>query len=224
MAYVIDDQLKEAVEAADWEKALKDVAMAIAKDKSKEPKAAEKRAQASEKLGSTKLKLVEAKSMNLTQADEISDLKAALVACEDKWYNVGFEDMKNSVEPMFYQAQRHRFEEGWIAALQAMEVSTDSPLRNPEQIPFLEPPTPVQDPSGADEEDIPSMKELVRVINSHVKSTDLEVTSNFDAALHVAPLPHPNCAGDTQTVPYSVAQPARDATNQPTEEIDLAKV
>ena len=38
------------------------------------------------KLGGTKLKLAEVESLNLAQADEISDLKAALEACENKWY------------------------------------------------------------------------------------------------------------------------------------------
>ena len=74
-----------------------------------------------------------------------------------------------------------------------MGMPIDSPLRNPEQIPFPEPPAPVQNLSNAnDEEDTPSTKELVQEIDSHVESTDLEVTSNFDVALHMAPLPPPD--------------------------------
>lgn len=49
MAYVIEDQLKEAAEDADREKALKDVVVATAKDKGKAAEAAEKRAQVSMK-------------------------------------------------------------------------------------------------------------------------------------------------------------------------------
>ena len=56
------------------------------------------------KLGGTELKLAEAKSLNLAQVDEIADLKAALEACEEKWYNEGFMDAKNSMEPIVYQA------------------------------------------------------------------------------------------------------------------------
>ena len=44
------------------------------------------------------------------------------------------------MEPIVHQSQRHGFGEGWIAALQAIGVPDDSPFRNPEQIPFPEPP------------------------------------------------------------------------------------
>ena len=57
---------------------------------------------------------------------------------------MGFADVENSVEPIIFQAWQHGFDEGWMAALQVIEVVDDSPLRNPEQIPFLEPPPPVQ--------------------------------------------------------------------------------
>lgn len=63
------------------------------------------------KLGGTELKLVEMKSLNLVQVDEIANLKAALEVCEDKWYKAGFTNAKNSVEPIVYQAQRHKFGE-----------------------------------------------------------------------------------------------------------------
>lgn len=94
------------------------------------------------KLRGTELKLAEAESLNLAQVDEIADLKAALKAYEDKWNNVGFADTENSVEPIVYQARRRGFGEGWMATLQAMGVSDDSPLRNPEKIPFPKPPPP----------------------------------------------------------------------------------
>ena len=69
------------------------------------------------KLKGTKLKLVEAESLNLAQADEITNLKAAVEACEEKWYNEGFVDAENSVEPVVHQVRHHRFGEGWLAAL-----------------------------------------------------------------------------------------------------------
>ena len=56
-------------------------------------------------------------------------------------------------------------------------------------------------------------------IDSYMESIDLEVTSNFDAALHTAPLPPPDSSvqhvGDAQTLPYLAAQPTGDALNQP---------
>jgi len=134
------------------------------------------------KLRGTELKLAEAESLNLTQADELADLKAALEACENKWYNEGFADAENSVEPVIREAHKLGFEEGWLAALQAMRVPKDSPLKNPIQIPFLDPSPVVQNLLDAvDEEDTPSMRELVRAIDSHVLSVDLEVTSNLRA-------------------------------------------
>ena len=82
------------------------------------------------KLGGTELKLTEAKSLNLAQANEIANLKGAFETCEEKWYNEGFADAENSMEPIVYQAWRHWFEEGWMAALQAMRVPDDSLLKN----------------------------------------------------------------------------------------------
>ena len=134
---------------------MKDVVVTTVKDKGKAAGTAKKKAQASEKaqilakkrltemdmkLAGMELKLAKAESLNFTRANEIADLKAALEACEEKWYNEGFADAENSVEPIVYQDRRHGFREGWMAALQAMGVPDDSPLRNPEQIPFPVPP------------------------------------------------------------------------------------
>ena len=161
------------------------------------------------KLGGTELKLTEVKSLNLAQADEIANLKGAFETCEEKWYNEGFVDVENSMEPIVYQAWRHWFEEGWMAALQAMRVPDDSLLKNLEQIPFLEPPPPIQNPSDADdEEDTPSMRELVYAIDSHVELVDLEVTSNLNDVLH-----GPQPVGDVQAQSFP-----KDVLTQPTED------
>ena len=59
----------------------------------------------------------------------------------------------------------------------------DSPLRNPAQIPYPVPPPLIQSQiCAADEEDTPSMRELIRVIDDHADNVDLEVTSNLNAA------------------------------------------
>ena len=94
------------------------------------------------KLGGIKLKLAKAKSLNLAHVDEIANLKAALKACENKWYNEGFANAENSVEPIVHQTRSYGFREGWLAALQAMGMPKDSPLRNPEQIPYPALPLP----------------------------------------------------------------------------------
>lgn len=140
--------MKELAEDVEWEKALKDVATATAKDKGKVAEAAENKAQSSkkarlaverklaeakDKLGAMELKLVEAASLNLAQANELANLKVALKACENKWYDEGFKDAENSVKPIVHQARSHGFGEGWLATIQAMGVPKDSPLRNPAQ-------------------------------------------------------------------------------------------
>ena len=48
--------------------------------------------------------MAEAQSLNTTLAEELADLKAALEACENKWYNEGFADAENSAEPIVRQA------------------------------------------------------------------------------------------------------------------------
>ena len=74
------------------------------------------------------VKLAEAISLNTAQAEELADLRAALEACEEKWYNEGFVDAENSVEPVVNQARKIGFEAGWFAALQVLGVPEDSPL------------------------------------------------------------------------------------------------
>ena len=187
--------MKELAEDANREMALKEVANATVKEKSKATEVAEKKAQSSEKaqrltkeklakaeekLGGVKLKFAKAASLNLAQADEIVDLKATLKACESKWYDEGFADAERFAEPIIHQARSHGFGKGWLVALQAMEVPKDSPLRNLEQIPYSAPPPPVRSQTNAtDEEDTPSMRELVKVIDAHV---DLKVTSQANIA------------------------------------------
>lgn len=76
----------------------------------------------------------------------------------------------------------HGFGEGWLAALQVMGAPNDFPLWNPEQIPNPAPAPSVQSQAGViDEEDTPSMAKMVRAIDTHVESVDLEVTSALNA-------------------------------------------
>ena len=193
MTHVLDERLKELAEDVEWERALKDVVAATTKEKGKVAEAAKKKAQSTEKarlvvekklaemkakLGGTELKLAEAKSLNLAQANGIADLKAY----EEKGYNEGFADAENSVEPIVHQARHHGFGDGFLVALQGMRMAEDSPLRNSEQIPYSAPPPPVQSQAGAaEEEDTLSMRELVHTINTHVEMVDLEVTNNLNA-------------------------------------------
>ena len=74
-------------------------------------------AKAEDKVRAIELKLAEAANLNLAQTDEIADLKAALEAYENKWYDEGFTNAENSVEPIVHQARSHGFKEGWLVAL-----------------------------------------------------------------------------------------------------------
>ena len=105
------------------------------------------------KLAKNELKLAEAASLNITQAKELADLKAALEACENKWYNEGFANAENSTVPIIQEAWKLAFKEGWLAALQALGVPENTPIRNPNQIPFPGPSTAAQNPPGATNEE-----------------------------------------------------------------------
>ena len=86
------------------------------------------------------------------------------------------------MEHIVRQAQTHGFNEGWLAALQTIGIAEDSPLRNPEQIPYPAPVPPVYGQvDAADEEETLSMRKLVHAIDTHVEMVDLEVTSNLHA-------------------------------------------
>ena len=110
-------------------------------------------------------------------------LHGRLEACKTKWYDEGFADAENFVEPIVQQARFHGFEKGWLTAFQAMGVPEDSPLRNPEQISYPTRLPLMQSQAGVvDKEDTPSMKELVREIDTHAETVDLKATSNLNVA------------------------------------------
>ena len=57
------------------------------------------------KQNETEVKLAEAISLNTANAEELADLRAALAAAQQKWYNEGFADAENSAEPVVYRAR-----------------------------------------------------------------------------------------------------------------------
>ena len=113
----------------------------------------------------------------------MADLRAALEGCESKWYNDGFANAENSMEPVISEARKLAFKEGWFAALQAVGVPEDSPLKDPNHIPFPSLPIFAQKaPIVADEEETSSLWELVEHIKAHAEPIDLETTSNPNVA------------------------------------------
>ena len=167
--------------------------MKSAKEKLKAAESAEKKAAAAEKnralaekryaelltkQNETEVKLAEAISLNTSNADELADLRAALAAAEQKWYDIGFADAENSAEPVVARARNMGFEAGWFAALQAMGAPEDSHLRDPGQIPFPSPVPAVQEaPVAIDDEETASMRELVEQIDAHAEPEEMEATS-----------------------------------------------
>nr|POF12436.1 hypothetical protein CFP56_44869 [Quercus suber] len=99
-----------------------------------------------------------------------------------------------------------------MATLQVIGVSDDSPLRNPEQIPYPNHFPLVQNPTGAreEEEDTPSIRELMHVIDSHAELIDLEITNNpnamKDSTLPQFPDPNAQPAMDMNPVQPNVPQ------------------
>ena len=194
MTHILDGWVKELAEDVEHEKALKDVVEAASKERAKIAAIAEKKPVASEKAkalaeksladleakaGEIELKLAEAESLNSAWAEELADLRAALEGCESKWYNEGFADAENSVEPVISEARKLAFKNGWFVALQAVGVPEDSPLKDPDHIPFPSLPIASQrTPVTADEEETTSLRELVEQINAHAEPIDMEATSN----------------------------------------------
>ena len=99
--------MKDLTEEVDREKASREEAVKMAKEKTKTAESAEKKAAAVEKSrtlvekrltelvtrqNETEVKLAETASLNSTLSKEVTDLRAALEACESKWYDEGFAD------------------------------------------------------------------------------------------------------------------------------------
>ena len=116
--------------------------------------------------------------MNTTQVEELADLRVALEACEEKWYNEGFANAENSTKLVVNQARRLGFEAEWFVTLQVLGVLEDSPLRDPGQIPFpSSTPAAQNSPVPIDEEETASMRELVEQIDAHAELDETEATS-----------------------------------------------
>lgn len=154
LAHIVAGRVRDLAEEVEQEKGARESAATTAKEKLKADEIAEKKATAAERnralaekrcaellaqQNETHVKLAEAVSLNASQAEELADLRVALEACEQKWYNERFADAEKSAEPVMEQARKLGFEAGWFAALQALGVPEDSHLRDPGQIPFPSP-------------------------------------------------------------------------------------
>lgn len=76
---------------------------------------------------------------------ELTDLKE-MKQSEETFYNMGFTDTENSCGPVIFEARRLGFAQGWMAAVDALNLPVTSPFRDPTQIPLPNDP-PVQAPT-----------------------------------------------------------------------------
>lgn len=116
--------MKDLTEEVDREKVGREEAIKTAKEKAKTAEAAEKRVATTEKSrasakkrsaklvtqqNETEVKLAKATGLNVTLFEEVTDLQAALEACESKWYDKGFANAEKGVEPVVMQARQLSF-------------------------------------------------------------------------------------------------------------------
>ena len=128
---------RDLTEEIEREKMVRELVVKTAKEKLKAAESAEKKAATAEKnralaekrcaelltkQNKMEVKLAEAISLNTSNAEELADLRAALAAAEQKWYNEGFANVEKSAESVVAQARNLDFEAGWFAALQALGV------------------------------------------------------------------------------------------------------
>ena len=114
---MVEDWLKSAAEEVDKEIALKEVVEDMGRERNAAVENAKERARATEgarilaelkvvemaaKLEEVELRLVGVESVNLARDNEIAELKVTLDESENKWYNMGFADAKNSTKLIMF--------------------------------------------------------------------------------------------------------------------------
>ena len=82
------------------------------------------------------MKLAQAKSVALACDKELTNLKKTMKRCEQMFYNMGFTDVVNSCDIVIFEAWKHRFFEGWMVAVNALNLPKSSPFKDPTQIPL----------------------------------------------------------------------------------------
>ena len=109
--------MKSAAEEANKEIALKEVVEDMGRERNAAVENAKERVRAMEgarilaelkvvemaaKLEEVELRLVGVESVNLARDNEIAELKVTLDESENKWYNMGFADAKNSTKLIMF--------------------------------------------------------------------------------------------------------------------------
>ena len=61
-------------------------------------------------------------------------MKGTIKTCKQVFYNMGFNDTKNSASAIIFHAQRLGFFEVWMAAMNAIDLPESSAFRDPNRI------------------------------------------------------------------------------------------
>ena len=138
------DRPKDAQEEADKEKAFKQVAEASLKEKVLGLNVMEQRAttarraleQAKQKatdalnrVGEVELKLSKTASVLIARNKEFTDYEGGEKARKQNYYNKGFKHAEDSAGPVIFQARKFGFQEGWMAAVNAIGLPKESLFR-----------------------------------------------------------------------------------------------
>ena len=110
-----------------------------------------------------------------TRDKELADLKQTIKQAEQLFYDMSFNDAENSSGPITFETRRMGFMQGWMVAVDAINLPETSLFRDLAQLPLPNDPH-VQAlienrPTirGEEEErDSPNMRELVEKIDSYI--------------------------------------------------------
>lgn len=107
---------------------------------------------------------------------ELEIFKDDLEEAEQKFYDEGFNDAEHSGRKVVFNSRWLGFPEGWMATVNAFDLPSSSPFRDPSQVPMPEDPigAQVKETSVMEEENSLSMQELAEQIGAHTKVIDLE--------------------------------------------------
>ena len=127
------------------------------------------------KIEDSDSKLAVAISVVSTRDKELADLKKTMKQVEQLFYDMSVNDAENSSGPVTFETQRMGSMQGWMVAMDAINLPETSHFRDLAQVPLPKDPH-VQALIGnrpatrgeEEERDSPSMRELAKKINSHI--------------------------------------------------------
>ena len=127
------------------------------------------------KVEKSDTKLTQALSVITARDIELTTVKEGLQQAKQDNYDLEFNDTKRSTNKVIREAQRAGYLEGWVAALDAINLPLTSPFRDLPQVPLPEDPPIEEVPQRGQvrvEEDNPSFHELLEKIESHTSTVD----------------------------------------------------